>query len=658
MSLINKNFPICSIPEDKAIEDEATISTQASKQPSTFRHAGANSKPSLRDAEVSQTQLNQLNSVSEAVAEFKEKIIDQYQISFEEHKISPIPTHILLAPLYDYRPEEIQSFILDFENQKKAVDQAKDSETILMSAAPPGSGKSTLLGQMAQEKGYAFIDYDKNSLLKIQGFQKMKASHTPKQCYEKYRKASQVLHNCLFAYALSQKKGIALAITNTSDFFSKTVKHCLELGYKQADIHHISCPKPARLESNIIRNANDDFQCTHHDLLDKGQAFFNKTSEYLAQPNLALWFRSSGHSAPQLGASFHEVNDGNEKVSRLHHFDEDIVFQIIQAHRLESIDSADQLTNFVIKSLLNCADDNRGEKNFSEAMRYAQKALKFSETNDQKAIVHRFFARIELGKLDYCSNKIKSLKKEDTQFNQVQINSYLTQGAASYQKALSFLSKASHLSESFSVKESVKLQSYFAQRKRYLLDRDPSFVPLMQQERGQYMTLVDNIDRDKDRIINHHPDAPTLNPESGLSPLGQWATWKHNRAFVRSDCPENTQAHISEDQKKSLLASAVDYSDALPVRMDENVKLGSMTLSRLVDLYIDLGHLEEAANSAIESYELIKDKKLDSERLNILAINIQKLLAVNLNAENNRDKLSVNTQRTLNKIVTEIQSRI
>ena len=319
------------------IDQQSTLKSEAVAVAPALSNA---STQDLRAAPSSSVQPTQIKTVSEAIEAFADAVIREHNLS----QFSAMPVDAILEPLRvntpAYTPDEIMSFIQDFKDLAKEIDQAQSSGKASLTAGSPDAGKSTLFKALAKEQHAAFLDFDRSALQGVKLYQKMRGNQTPEEAKAasiKFRGASQTLHNCLMPYAISKKKDLAIAITSTSKFFAGTVKSLQQHGYK-VDLHHMTCPNDVRETSNNNRNAQGRYQCDSKDFETKGQDFYKKTADYLNVKDVQFWVRPVADGAPILAAQ--TIN--SEKFV----FDRPALDQLLETHKKEGAESHQLLRNY------------------------------------------------------------------------------------------------------------------------------------------------------------------------------------------------------------------------------------------------------------------------------------------------------------------------
>ena len=315
------------------IDQQSTLKSEAVAVAPALSNA---STQDLRAAQNSSVRPTQIKTVSEAIEAFAGAVIREHNLD----QFSAMPVDAILEPLKAYTPHEIMSFIQDFKDLAKEIDQAQSSGKASLTAGSPDAGKSSLFKALAKEQHAAFLDFDRSALQGVKLYQKMRGNQTPeeaKAAYIKFRGASQTLHNCLMPYAISKKKDLAIAITSTSKFFAVTVKSLQQHGYK-VDLHHMTCPHDVRETSNNNRNAQGQYQCDSKDFETKGQDFYKKTADYLNVKDVQFWVRPVADGAPILAAQ--TIN--SEKFV----FDRPALDQLLETHKKEGAESHQLLKDY------------------------------------------------------------------------------------------------------------------------------------------------------------------------------------------------------------------------------------------------------------------------------------------------------------------------
>lgn len=269
-----------------------------------------------------------------AIQKFHNEVIKKYNLV----KFSPMPIDMVLKPLGQYCAEQIDGFVNDFEQLRKQIDAASSDKRAIVTAGSPGSGKSMHCEALIKKENMAWLDFDKVALPGLTEFQQArKTSQKAEENYNKYRGASQAMHNCLLPYALSQGKNFALSITGTTDFFESNLSFFADKEY-EVEVHHITCPNSVRVASNDLRNDAGHFQCTSEDLVSKGEAFYQKTQDYLQLPNIEFWYRGAADAAPTLAAA---IVGGKKKIH-----DPAALADLIGTHQQENEKSGQLLADF------------------------------------------------------------------------------------------------------------------------------------------------------------------------------------------------------------------------------------------------------------------------------------------------------------------------
>lgn len=230
------------------------------------------------DAEESFEEKQEMSSkTSFDVCDFKHIYKPDFKYSFPEKDLRDLFSGIGFGRTVSYDSDESKNLREDINalyQQILSENPAKEKIAIITAGAP-GAGKTHLLRQdreqlLRQGKTYAYICPDDVCLLNQTKtyVADIKAGKDKKDCYNKWRPASNAATHFILANLIREKYSFYFGSTSTSPFTYKFFDFLKSQGYR-IRLLHVTAPDDLRWKS--IQERDKTFvQTTEADVKDKG----------------------------------------------------------------------------------------------------------------------------------------------------------------------------------------------------------------------------------------------------------------------------------------------------------------------------------------------------------------------------------------------------